>query len=137
MAKTTAKLKVLEPTGLDPPRTLGNHGRNLWLRITSEYDLSDAGGRELLVLICQALDRAEALREQIDAEGEVQKVKGVLRDHPALRHELQNRSFIAKGLARLGLAVEVGPIRNIGRPVRGGIGILDTDLPDLMEDRDA
>ena len=32
---------------------------------------------ELLALACQALDRAEALRAQIDHEGEIVKVKGV------------------------------------------------------------
>jgi hypothetical protein len=134
MAKNV--LKVIansKPPGLEPPRALGQHGRNLWLKITGEYDVSDIGGQELLAQICEALDRAEALRDQIDAEGEVQKVKGALKDHPLLKHELQNRSFISKGLARLGLAAEVGPIRNIGRPPRGGLGITDADLEEFEE----
>ena len=41
------------------------------VRISEEYDLSDAGGRELLCLICEALDRVERLRTQIDKEGEI------------------------------------------------------------------
>ena len=105
-----------------PPRTLGQAGTNLWDRIVAEYVLDDAGGRELLTLCCQALDRAEALKQQIDAEGETVKVKGVLRDHPALKHELQNRSFVAKALARMGLNLEV-PIRPVGRPLVGGLGV--------------
>ena len=84
---------------------------------------ADSGGRELLLLACQALDRAEALREQIDEEGEiVSDTRGNRRDHPGLKHELQNRSFIAKALARLGLNLET-PVRGVGRPVQGGLGI--------------
>ena len=45
-----------------PPRTLGHHGASLWNRIMCEYDIADAGGRELLALACQQLDRAEALK---------------------------------------------------------------------------
>jgi hypothetical protein len=45
-----------------PPRTLGQHGSSLWNRIMTEYDIADAGGRELLALACQQLDRAEALK---------------------------------------------------------------------------
>jgi hypothetical protein len=136
MAKATMKLKVVRSarsaTGNEPPRSLDNHGRSLWNRIVNEYDVSDAGGRELLLLACQALDRAEALRAQIDAEGEVQKVKGVLRDHPALKHELQNRSFVAKALDRMGLNLEV-PVRSVGRPPIGGYGVTAEDLAAMRE----
>ena len=124
MAKSS--LKVLsrpEPKGLKPSRTLGQAGANLWARITAEYDLSDSGGAELLCLICQSLDRAESLRAQIDREGEIVTTKdGNRRDHPALRHELGNRSFIAKGLAKLGLNLET-PVRGVGRPPGPGLGV--------------
>jgi hypothetical protein len=86
-------------------------------------------------LACQSLDRAEALRAQIDAEGEVQKVKGVLRDHPALKHELQNRSFVAKALARMGLNLEA-PVRPVGRPGIGGYGVTHEDLAAMREQDD-
>jgi hypothetical protein len=77
--------------------------------------IQDAGGRELLVLACQQLDRAEALKAQIDQEGEVVQTRNGPRDHPALRHELQARAFVAKTLLRLGLNVE--PLRPVpGRP---------------------
>jgi len=102
-----------------PPRSLGEHGSSLWNRIMAEYDIADAGGRELLALACQQLDRAEALKAQIDAEGEVIQTRNGPKDHPALRHELAARAFIAKTLHRLGLNVE--PLRpNPGRP--GGLG---------------
>jgi hypothetical protein len=36
---------------------------------------------------------------------------------------------------RLGLAVEAAPIRNIGRPFKGGLGITDTDwVPEEKEE---
>lgn len=106
-----------------PDHSLGKAGATLWSAIVTEYDVSDAGGRQLLMLACQALDRAEALREQIDEEGEiVSDAKGNRRDHPGLKHELQNRSFVAKSLSRLGLSLEM-PVRGVGRPVQGGLGI--------------
>jgi hypothetical protein len=83
--------------------------------------LDDVGGQELLAFACGALDRAESLRAQIDREGEIVKVKGSMRDHPALRHELANRAFVVKTLSRMGLNVEV-PARSPGRP--GGMGNL-------------
>ena len=88
---------------------------SLWARINTEYSIEDAGGRELLTLACQQLDRAEALRQQIDAEGEVVQTRNGPKDHPALRHELAARAFVAKTLLRLGLNVE--PVRpQPGRP---------------------
>jgi hypothetical protein len=138
MAEKTQKspLKIvrkLASSGLQPPRTLGEAGRNLWERIVAEYDLSDAGGAELLTLACQALDRAEALREQIDADGEVITIRGVPKAHPAIRDELNCRSFIAKSLSRLGLALEV-PSRPVGRPPQGGLGITDADIAEFSDD---
>jgi hypothetical protein len=106
------------PTGTQPPRKLDEHGFNLWRTIMSEYDIADAGGIEILMQICAATDRVEALAEQIDREGETITVKGVPRSHPLLRDEIQIRAFICRGLQRLGLNVEA--IKPIGRP--GGFG---------------
>jgi hypothetical protein len=91
---------------------------------------------ELLTLACQTLDRAETLRAQIDEDGEVQHYKGALRAHPAIRDEINCRKFIAQGLMRLGLAVEAAPIRNIGRPFKGGLGITDTEWATELEEKD-
>jgi hypothetical protein len=75
MTKTAANVRLV--TGTSPPRKLGQHGADLWRRIMSEYDLSDAGGRELLLLGCQMLDRAEDLREVIERESEFIKMRNV------------------------------------------------------------
>ena len=87
------------------------------------YQIDDEGGRELLTLACEALDRAESLRQQIQRDGEVIATRMGIRNHPALKHELANRSFVSKTLVRLGLDVE--PVRGIGRPGHG-LGIEST-----------
>ena len=116
MAKK-ARLTLVQPvvTSTDPPRTLDGPGRSLWDRVMSEYDIEDSGGLEMLCQACQALDRAEALRTEIDRDGEVIRARGSIREHPALKHELANRSFVVRALARLNLNFE--PVRpGPGRP---------------------
>jgi hypothetical protein len=48
------------------------------------------------------------------ADGEVIKAKTGWRDHPLLKHELANRAFVTRCIARLGLDVEA--VKPIGRP---------------------
>lgn len=98
-----------------PPRPLGEHGTALWRSVTGEYGIEDAGGIELLAQACAALDMAEACRAEIDRDGPVLRLKGgALKDHPALKHELANRAFVTRCIARLGLDVEA--IKPVGRP---------------------
>jgi hypothetical protein len=111
--KTNLKLVETRPEVSSPPRKLGKHGLALWRSVTAEYGVEDAGGIEMLTQACQALDRAEACRDQIDQDGEVIRNKGMLKDHPALKHELANRSFVVRTLHRLGLDVEA--IKPVGR----------------------
>src|SRR5258707_2932643 len=106
-------------TALQPPRNLGDPGLSLWNRITSEYQIEDCGGLEMLAQACQALDRAETLRSEIERDGEVLRLQGTVRDHPALKHELANRAFVVRTLVRLGLNFE--PVKpSVGRPGYGG-----------------
>jgi hypothetical protein len=114
-----AKLKLVKPTPATwpaPSRTLGNHGRSLWDRVMSEYEITDSGGLEMLLQACSALDRAEVLRAEIDLDGPVIRTRGTVRDHPALKHELANRAFVVRTLARLGLNFET--VKPVGRPPR-------------------
>jgi hypothetical protein len=98
-----------------PPRTLGQHGGDLWRSIMSEYVIDDSGGREMLCQACQALDRAETCREAINKDGELIKSKTLgIREHPLLKHELAARSFVVRTLQRLGLDVEA--VKPMGRP---------------------
>src|SRR5215471_8985287 len=110
-----AKPKLIEITSGGPPRPLGDHGMALWRSITDDFDISDAAAIELLTLACQALDRAEACRVRIDADGEISTVNGQPgRAHPLLRDELANKAFVTKALERLGLTTE--PTKAVGRP---------------------
>ena len=112
-------LKFVSPspvTGPAPSRTLGNHGRSLWDRVMTEYDIQDSGGLEMLLQACGALDRAESLRVEIDRDGEVIRTRGSVKDHPALKHELANRAFVVRTLSRLGLNFEA--VRPVGRPTQ-------------------
>jgi hypothetical protein len=101
-----------------PPRTLGQHGQALYDRILSEYEISDAGGLQLLLLAAEATDRLQALRANIDQDGEVLRTRSGPKPHPALRTELSTRSFIVRTLARLGLDV-TDPLAQPGHPLTG------------------
>jgi hypothetical protein len=82
-----------------PPRPLGHYGQSLFDRVLREYAVSDVAGRELLTLACQSLDRAEALREAIDCDGEFLMLRtGGMREHPGIKPELADRAFVVKTL---------------------------------------
>jgi hypothetical protein len=110
-------LKLVQTTAQspsEPPRTLGEPGLTLWQTIMTEYEIADSGGREMLLQACSALDRAEACAEHIRNDGEIVRTKTGPKDHPALKHELANRAFVVRTLARLGLDVQA--IKPTGRP---------------------
>ena len=98
-----------------PPRQLGEAGLALWRRVQREYSITDVGGAELLLLACEATDRAAVLRREIDHDGAVLRAgDGGVKDNPLLKHELAAMAFSARTLQRLGLDVE--PVRAVGRP---------------------
>ena len=107
-------------------RPLSKTGRTLWDAVFKEYDIGDAGGKELLLQACEALDQAASMRRAIDKDGELITTRnGSLREHPLLKPELARKTFVVRTLARLGLNVE--PLRSVGRPLRGGTGITYDD----------
>lgn len=109
-----AKLSVINSNHPQPPRKLAKHGLTLWHTIHNSYDVSDAGGLEILAQLCSSLDRAEALRETVERDGEMIKTRTGMRIHPAIREELAARSFVVRSLERLGLNVEA--VKSVGRP---------------------
>jgi hypothetical protein len=60
----------------------------------------------MLAQCCAAADRAEALRTQIDQDGEVITTRMGKKDNPLLKHEIAARSFVCRTLSRLGLNVK-------------------------------
>jgi hypothetical protein len=102
-------------TGAQPPRKLGAAGQALWDAVTSEYDIGDAGGVEILCQAAQAADRVEELAELISRDGAVVQTRSGPKAHPALRDELNGRAFIVRCVERLGLNFEA--LRpTVGRP---------------------
>jgi hypothetical protein len=112
--KSTLALVQLPSTSPSPPRKLGEHGAALWSRVHGEYNISDAGGTELLAQACAAVDRAEALAECVGRDGAILYGKHGPKAHPALKEELAARAFICRTLQRLGINVEA--IKPPGRP---------------------
>ena len=105
-----------------PPRPLSVHGQRLWQAIQLEFDIVDTASCELLCLACQALDRAESLRETIDRDGDVLQTESGPRPHPALKDELATRVYVRQTLRALGLVYEPtrsGPGRPSGAAWKG------------------
>jgi hypothetical protein len=99
----------------DPPRPLGPAGLALWQAVQIEYNIQDRGGIEMLLVGCQALDRAERLRACIDADGEVIRLRnGSVRAHPAIRDEVACRAQVMRAIEKLGLNFEA--LKPVGRP---------------------
>ncbi len=120
VAKKPPQLTVIgaspQPNPLAPPSGLGEAGRKLWRAIHADFEITDAGGLEMLAQICAAADRVAEYAAVIERDGAVVHIKGGgLKDHPLLRHEVSLRSFIVRSLHRLGL--DIIPARHeIGRP---------------------
>ncbi len=102
-------------TGISPPFALGQHGRSLWDRVQSEYDVSDSAGIEMLAQACAGADLAERLHEEVQRDGAVVRSRGSVRAHPAVKDEIAARAFVVRTLVKLGLNYE--PVRaSAGRP---------------------
>jgi hypothetical protein len=86
----------------------------LWDRVQREFAVHDCAGIELLLLACETTDRVSQLRQRIDDDGEVVKVRGVPKAHPALRDEIAGRALIARLIRQLGLDCQ--PVLAPGRP---------------------
>jgi hypothetical protein len=101
-------------TGVRPPPQLRPLGLALWRDVVETYEFSDPGSYTILGLACQALDRADAIRKQIDKHGEMLTTETGVRANPLLRDEYQNRGLCARLLGQLGLDLE--PVKGVGRP---------------------
>jgi hypothetical protein len=114
MAKPKLSVFDQPSSSADPPRALGPTGRALWNAVQNEFNIQDAGGRELLCLCGEALDRIARIRAEIDKDGEALREGGKVKSNPLLRDELNNRIFISRNLERLGVTLE--PVKPMGRP---------------------
>jgi P27 family predicted phage terminase small subunit len=108
------------PVLADPvstPPKLGEDGMKLWRRVTGEYDVSDAGGYEMLRQACEAADDLARYSEILARDGPMIKTKVGPKEHPMVKHQMIARAFIVRTLSRLGLNFE--PLRtSVGRPFK-------------------
>jgi hypothetical protein len=104
-------------TGLEAPSGLGTAGTAFWRRVQAEYGISDVGGVELLTQICGAIDTIELITQAIAADGVAVRARGgVVKAHPLLQSQIQNRAFVARSLERLGISVQ--EIKPVGPPTK-------------------
>jgi hypothetical protein len=116
MAKKT-RFELVRPTAanpLAPPANLGQAGREQWRAIQDEYGITDTGGLALLEQLCAATDQIAECAAAVARDGLMVRGKFGPREHPLLKHELALRSFVCRGLVKLGLNVE--PVKSVGRP---------------------
>jgi hypothetical protein len=98
-----------------PPRKLGEHGTALWLKTQSEYQIEDAGGVELLLQACSALDLAETPARKVEEDGAIVYTRsGAPKTHPGIKDQIAARALCVRCLEKLGITSE-----NI-KPARGG-----------------
>ena len=97
-------LDVYQPP--PPPSHLSPSAQNWWRTTTDAYILQEHHLR-LLQLLCEAWDRAQTARAQLDAEGLlVPGREGVTRPHPCIAIERDARVAVARLLRELDLDVE-------------------------------
>ena len=115
-------MKKSRTSQCEPPSDLHRTGRGLWSTVTKEYELNDSGSLILLGEACRAADRAEQCAKVIARDGPlITSPKGTIKDHPLLKVELLQRSFVSRTLLRLGIIDP--PKKPVGRPPRGGLGV--------------
>ena len=121
MRKKVPPLALVKPetaTGQSQPHALGKYGRSLWDRMTRNYNVTDGAGIEMLHQACAAAQIAEVLHAEIERDGPMVCVRGVLKPHPAIKDMSAARSFVVRTLMKLGFNYEA--LRDAaGRPGRG------------------
>jgi P27 family predicted phage terminase small subunit len=96
------------------PKSLSTSGRRLWRSVVETWHL-DRRQLEVLRSACEASDRAEQARVQLDSEGlTVSDRYGQIKPHPAASIETSNRSLVARLLREL----QLEPAGDDSRPVR-------------------
>ena len=88
----------------------------MFRQLISEFRIDDAGSISLLVVACEAHQRARRARERITKDGEVVKDRfGQLRAHPSVAIERDARDAYLRAMRALRL--DVKPAAATGRSV--------------------
>jgi phage terminase small subunit len=95
-------------TGRNPPAHLSAEACTLWRRLRRDFVIDDGAGLALLRCACEALDRAQAARRQIDQDGALIDGRfGQRRAHPLLTVERDARAAMIMALRAMRLAPDV------------------------------
>ncbi len=102
-----------------PPKHLSSASKRWFRSVVDEWEMSPTDVK-VLVLACQALDRAEAARQTLATEGEFYRdeIKDVIRAHPAVLVARDMTTLAARLIKDLRL--DMPAVRPVGRP--GGPG---------------
>lgn len=85
-----------------PPKHLSARSRAFWRQMLAEYAIDDAPGLELLRRACEASDRADSAREEIDRDGATFRTRfDEIRVHPAVAVERDARNALRQLLREL------------------------------------
>lgn len=85
-----------------PPEHLSDDAKLFFENMVTEYGMKDAAGLKILLAACQAWDRAESARKQIDIDGLTIKDKwGQVKNHPLLPIERDSRSAFITAMKAL------------------------------------
>lgn len=97
------------------PKHLSKESKLMWRKIILDYGIEDEAGLKVLRSACEAFDRAQSAREQIDKDGLIfHDDKGKPKPHPLIPVERDSRAAFLAGLKHLNLDLE--PLRDRGRP---------------------
>ena len=90
------------PAVTAPPGHLSTRAKGYWRAMSKTYELADPPAQELLRRCCEAMDRADQAREEVDRDGATFKTRyGEIRPHPAVAIERDARTAIARLLREL------------------------------------
>ena len=100
----------------EPPLHLSSSSQQLWRLTIQRYELAEHHLR-LLQLLCEAWDRAQAAREQIEREGlTLPGREGGMRPHPCVGIERDARLAVARLIRELDLDSEPPRPKRVGPP---------------------
>jgi P27 family predicted phage terminase small subunit len=98
------------------PDHLSLEAKKLYKDLIREYGIEDTAGLKILRVSCEAFDRAQSARREIDKDGmAVHDRWGQTKVHPLLAIERDSRAAFLSGIKALNLDLE--PLRDKpGRP---------------------
>jgi P27 family predicted phage terminase small subunit len=111
-------VKPVNPPSSPVPAGLSRESGEIWQRVTTEYDIRDSAGLEVLRVGLEAHDRYRQAQTAIDKDGASIKDRwGQTKPHPLLACERDARAQFLAAMKQLNFDIE--PLRDrVGRPGR-------------------